>query len=253
MSRNQQNSTILRDSTNNKWNRTQEKLLQSWGEQAKGYKWMYNKSEHDYRWWNNIIGLMSIGMAFFTFIITALSAVFTRKIELIVTSIIASAASTALASFYKFFNFNEQADSFRNAGIEFQKFISDLELELASSRKDRTDGVEYMKWSQNKFNELVEKGPFIPNSAMKKFIKNFSDDKFSKPDVANQISSISVRHVTTGQTVRYTIDQLNDLEEGLDPKSKEAAKKFIEKLQTQVSTKDIRSNTPPIDDELSTQ
>jgi len=176
----------------NNWNSTQEKLLQNRGEQAKGYRWMHNKSCKKYTFWYNILGILTIIVTSASGTIAFIDVGINMTAITIVIGVFSyiGAVTSALS---KFMGLDILAEKHRKSAIKFHIFVSEIENQLAMRRCERKEGKVYMDAVKNHFNKLLEEAPAISEGVLSDFRKKFGDTAVSKPDVANGVDGIIIK------------------------------------------------------------
>lgn len=178
--------------TSNNWNSTQEKLLAERGEQAKGLKWMHEKSSHSLYSTYNILGVLNI--IFSSASGTGIFANFALNSTWVAILVgIMAYMAAILASIQKFLNLSKVSAEHKKISNQYQFLASEIEIQLALPRQDRLPGREYVETMQKKFNLLMTEAPEIPTTIVHLFEKRFGNRKIAKPDIANGIDPIQVR------------------------------------------------------------
>lgn len=178
-------------SINNKWNSTQEKVMQQRGEQALGYLWMHNKASKHFEWWNYFVGIIAI----ITGTTSGTGAIINIAFDSVILEIFigflayVSGASGALMTFL---SFEKKSGEHRQSATQFQAFVGEIKNQLAMKRCDRKSGNEYMEATRIQFDRLVSESPDIIQQILDQYTEKVGESEISKPDIANGVDTIII-------------------------------------------------------------
>jgi hypothetical protein len=210
----------------NNWNSVQEKLLQSRGEQAKGYRWMHNRSCKKYTFWYNVLGITTIVVTSASGTIAFVDVGVNMTAITIVIGVF-SYLGAITSSLSKFIGLRELAEKHRKSAIKLHVFISEIENQLSMKRCDRKDGKIYMEVIKNHFNKLLEEAPALGEGVLSEFRKKFGDTGISKPDIANGIDSIFIKATTASSKKEIDTSIQDEFESALKEQQKKSADESI--------------------------
>lgn len=156
----------------NSWSDKQEELLIKWYKESIGYYWKHNKSSLKYHFRDRIIGIPSTisnaitGTALFISLRENNNDI---TIQIIIACIII--LTTVFIAIQNFLGLSQLAEKHINASNRYRVFATSIETELSLSRKDRLNGIFFVKQTQKRFNELLEICPNITDDIEKKYKK----------------------------------------------------------------------------------
>jgi hypothetical protein len=180
----------------------QEIQLRSWAEKSLGLKWMLTKSYNYYLFFYKLIGIPVI-------ILTSVSGI-TQFIPLnnnntntntcnnslstadIIIGIILFIAS-ALKLLDQFLDFSGNAQKCKTSSDHLRELSEDIISQLVMRRKDRKPSKRLIKDVKNRFNDIQNNCPDIPQNIIDKFNKKFGNrDDIAKPVITGHIESIQI-------------------------------------------------------------
>lgn len=180
------------DIKNNGWNNTLERLLQQWGEQSKGFQWMYNKTSRKYERWNRILGFASIALGSTAGTLSFINLLFTGEAITILAGLSGYVASM-FGAMYQFLDLEKRVRQHKIFSIKYQNLATDIEYQLSLFRRDRLEGKKYMKEIKVLYDRYKGDAPPVPDDITHAFNKMFGEKNISKPDIAGEISKIIIK------------------------------------------------------------
>jgi len=170
------------------WSNEQEHVLKTWGEEAKGYAWMHNRTARWFNIWDKVITIPAIllpiiiGSSFFTEYTNILAVKITYGILLLILSGI-----TALQTYLEW---QKRATQHNEGAIQYQFYADDIEGELALPRSSRSLG--FYQRMREKRQTLFTSYPTIINRYEKQYKKRFGKTTIAKPTITDSITEIVI-------------------------------------------------------------
>lgn len=197
------------------WNTDQEKLLQHWGEQCKGLSWVHSHSAKKYKKLNDYTSISGIVFSGVAGAGTFVNIHCDTYVAIIVGCIaIASAISSGVN---KYLNYQQTSNLHRESSYKFQGLASEIEYQLATSRQYRTDSIKFIQECKELYDSLRGESPNVPDDIIKQFNNKFGESDIAKPEIANGISSITIRKISHDSTESNNpiIESTNKNKEGI--------------------------------------
>lgn len=185
-----------------KWTVEQENLLAEWCEKAACYRWLHDCAQKRYKSFSYALSLPVIILSTLTgtanFGVSSIipdSASGEGGIQVAdVTLIIGSLNLIAgiISTLQNFLRFSEGTESHRASSVQWSKFQRNIAVELAISRKDRIDPLEFINTQRSEYDRLIEQSPAIPDIIIKRFIEIFNESNIKKPDICDGITKCQI-------------------------------------------------------------
>jgi hypothetical protein len=157
------------------WHPQQEVILKTWGEQSACYRYMHHKAFHKFKKMSMRFTLPIIIISTVTGTANFAQETFPESWKSLAPAVIGTAnlLSAILTTILQFLKVNELMESHRVSSIQFGKLSRIIRLQLTLPIYERNqDGAEFVDYSWNEYDRLIEQSPSIP----RKIIKNFHSD-----------------------------------------------------------------------------
>jgi len=200
------NDEVANDSDNKKkmieWSYDNEEILAEWCDIAQCYKWL-NHHAHDY--YSSLHAWFTIPAITFS-TISGTASFASASIPIEFQSYAPMAIGTInimigiLTTIQQYLKVSELKESFRLAGISWDKYARNICIELSKSPSERIDAGTFLKFSRQEYDRLMESNQSIPPHIVAKFRRNFRGrtaeekkrfDLIKKPDICDVIVSIN--------------------------------------------------------------
>ena len=188
------------------WSPENESILVEWCDIGSVYKWLHTRAQQMYSklhaWFTIPAIVLSTISGTASFAQTSLPIAYQAYSPLAIGGLnIFIGIFSTVAQYMKISELNE---SFRVAGIAWDKYARNIRIELAKAPNERTDAYTFLKYSREEFDRLMETSPTIPPKVVVEFTKRFSGvspiglhdkvkmqrfDKLKKPDICDIIIS----------------------------------------------------------------
>jgi len=174
---------------NNGWNDKNEILIVSIGENAASYKWMHEKSNKKYSFYNTLTGLIIVILN--TTLLTQVITTSTDPVILILQKVIVFVV-TIMSIINNFLKFEERSTNHLNATKNFNELYHGIQQQMCMYRKDRSIASNYIKKILNVYDHLIIASPDVPESILNEFKKKFKNSDIQMPDIADKIQKIDI-------------------------------------------------------------
>lgn len=174
---------------NNGWNDKNEILIVSIGENAAAYKWMHEKSNSKYLFYNK---LLSITIIIFNTVLTTQTFIPNENEIIAISKKIFIYIVTLLSVVNNFLKYEELAANHLNAIKQFSEMYHDIQQQMCMYRKDRENASQYIKKVIKNYDTLIVTSPDINSSVLNEFKKKFKNSDISMPDIADKIQKIEI-------------------------------------------------------------
>lgn len=188
-----------------RWNPQIETVLQEWAEKAQSYRWLHHYSFNQYYVLNMkfivpIVILNSLaGISNF-----GLDAIFPeelRKYAILGVGAI-SILSGLLTTMSQYLQVPQTLEGHRQASISWGKFHRNLKTELALPQSDRAEVNDFLKFSRNELDRLLEQGPLIKSGAIQAYQRRFKMlEGYNHPEICNGLHNIDVFRDPTAEVL----------------------------------------------------
>lgn len=160
-----------KDKRINDWTLKKEKLLRYWQEECKLYNWLYRQNVEWYQKTNRYMSTSGILLSAITgtTLINQSSNTNSESDEILfIVFGLLSITSTFIQGVKEFMDYNGKISTNTLSARQNSSIVIDIEEQLNLSRKERTNGKEFMKNIKTRKNEIIQNGPMIPKSSWKK-------------------------------------------------------------------------------------
>lgn len=169
------------------WSTSQEELLYTWVEKAAGYRWLHMRSQEHYTFLNNVytypIVILSSLVGFGGILVNKQNPSYTENIVIYMLFSI-NFLIAVLSSLQKLHKYAEEAEKHTNQAVQYAKFYREINMELSIERKDRENGIVFIKNCKYKYDNLLNGGSSIHPTIIKQFNRSFPH-VVNRPDIAN--------------------------------------------------------------------
>lgn len=169
------------------WSSSQEDLLYTWVEKAAGYRWLHMRCYEYYTFLNNIytypIIILSSLAGFGGILINKQQNSYTENITIYMLFSM-NFLVAVLSSLQKLHKYAEEAEKHSNQAVQYAKFYREINMELSLDRKERENGVIFIKNCKYKYDNLLNSGNSIHLSVIKQFNRLFPHI-VNRPDITN--------------------------------------------------------------------
>lgn len=181
--------------TERSWSTAQEDLLFTWVEKSAGYRWLHTRAYEHYTLWNNMytypIVVLSTVAGFGGFVFNKQHPSAEDNMLLYVMFSL-NLVVAVLSSLQKLNRFAEQAEKHLSQSIQYAKFYREINMELSLERKDRENGIVYIKNCKYAYDNLLNSGGGIPTKIIRRFNRLFPN-VMNRPDIANGLFDLNCK------------------------------------------------------------
>lgn len=181
----------------NGWARQLEVLAAEWADKAACYRWMHEKTESNYSYYNMYFTIPVIILSTLTgtanFGVGSLlpDASLQKYASAIIGGI--SLVTGMISTVANFLRYAQASEAHRVAAISWGKFQRFISTELALHPNERMDAMSFLKMSRIELDRLIEQSPMIPNDIVKSFIREFKNkDDIKRPEIAGGIEHTKI-------------------------------------------------------------
>lgn len=199
------NNEVLTTSTQPiiEWDDHHEKILIDWADKAICYKWLHEKSQHEFakksRWFTIPVIIMSTLTGTANFAQDRIPAAYLNMATMLIGGV--NLIAGIITTIQQFLKINELNESHRVSAISWGKFHRNLHVELAKSPNERTQAIHLIKVAKEEYDRLIETSNPIPNHIVALFKKTFSGgemdenkqllfNELSKPEICDSLESV---------------------------------------------------------------
>ena len=177
------------------WKGEHEVILVEWADKAMCYRWLHGKSHQAYSntnaWYTIPVIIMSTVTGTANFAQDRFSDEVKPYMQMAIGAVnIFAGILTTIAQFLKVGELNE---AHRVSSISWDKFYRNIKVELAKSRKERTNVVHMLKMCKEEFDRLMETSPVIRDSVITSFKSTFKGKEnfkfIKKPEICDELIS----------------------------------------------------------------
>lgn len=188
--------------TKNTWSRDQEELLAEWSDKAACYRWLHDRTEKRFSWYNAVFTIPVIILSTLTGTANfGMDSIFPpefagyAQLGIGGVSLITGMISTVA----NFLRYAQGMEAHRVSGVSWGKLQRKIAVELALSPTQRVDSMDFLKLCRAELDRLIEQSPPIPDDVIQAFLKTFPDKNLRKPEICNQIEHT---HIYEGKDER---------------------------------------------------
>lgn len=158
--------------TNNtgNWNDKLEQAAKDIGDKSKSYKIMHIEQAQKTSTTYNQLMILGITLGPLSGIISGIGTVIESDTGPIlpIISMVIGFLSGIIVSIIKFGKYDEVSNANKQAAARYTGIESNVRRQLSLYRKDRVDAIEYMKWLENKYEEMFLSAPLLPEDVYDK-------------------------------------------------------------------------------------
>lgn len=178
---------------NNGWNDKNEKLIISIGENAASYKWMHEKCSSYYKFESSIISILIITLAVVLTTETIIpESYYDNNLPLFISKQVLTYIITILSIVQNFLKSEQKSEKHLNASLQFNDLYHDIQKQMCTYRRDRTNASVYLSENLKRYDSLVINNPEIINYIVKRFKNTFKNSNIALPDIADRIQKIEI-------------------------------------------------------------
>jgi hypothetical protein len=174
---------------NNGWNDKNETLIVSIGENAAAYKWMHERSNSQFSYYDKSLSVIII---IFNTILTTQTFITTESEIIDISKKIFIYIVTLLAVVNNFLKYKELSINHLNAIGDFSELYHDIQQQMCMYRKDRDNASRYIKSIIKTYDSLIVSCPDIPDSILSEFKKKFKNSDIEMADISDKIQKIEI-------------------------------------------------------------
>jgi hypothetical protein len=189
------------------WTEHHEKILIDWADKAVCYKWLHEKSQHEFakksRWFTIPVIVMSTLTGTANFAQDRIPSEYLNMATMLIGGV--NLIAGIITTIQQFLKINELNESHRVSAISWGKFHRNLHVELSKSPSERTQATHLIKVAKEEYDRLIETSNPIPNHIVALFKKTFSGgeidetplnpkqiifNELSKPEICDSLESV---------------------------------------------------------------
>jgi len=187
-----------------KWSIENEEMLVEWCDIGQCYKWLHMRAHMSYSgkqaWFTIPAIILSTVSGTASFAQESIPTEYQSMATMMIGTINISVG--ILTTIQQYLKISELNESHRISSIGWDKFARNIRIELAKTPDERMAAGDFLKYSRDEFDKLMEISPFVPDSVIDEFAKKVNDgdddDDMSKrtrkalvkPDIMNIITSV---------------------------------------------------------------
>jgi hypothetical protein len=203
-------STIMKVTNHQviEWTPHHEKILIEWADKAICYKWLHEKSQHEFakksRWFTIPVIIMSTVTGTANFAQDKIPPEYLSVATMLIGAV--NLIAGIITTIQQFLKINELNESHRVSAISWGKFQRNLHVELAKAPSERTQAIHLIKVAKEEYDRLIETSNPIPNHIVRLFKTTFSGgeeidstpltnkqaifNELSKPEICDSLESV---------------------------------------------------------------
>jgi hypothetical protein len=190
------------------WTPHHEKILIEWADKAVCYKWLHEKSQHEFakksRWFTIPVIIMSTVTGTANFAQDRIPPDYLNAATMLIGAV--NLIAGIITTIQQFLKINELNESHRVSAISWGKFHRNLHVELAKAPSERTQAIHLIKVAKEEYDRLIETSNPIPNHIVRLFKDTFSGgeeldstpltnkqaifNELSKPEICDSLESV---------------------------------------------------------------
>lgn len=176
----------------NKWNTSQEKILQDWGEQCKSLSWMHYQASKKYKKYNTRLNIASIILSGIAGTGSFINVECDSYLSLTLGTL-AMLSSISIAS-NQFLKFNELYVKHKQSSNKFLGLANEIEYQMAFERENRQEPSKFIEDCKKLYDTIISESLDVPDSIIEKYNKTFTNSELTKPQIANGVYVIDIRN-----------------------------------------------------------
>ena len=175
------------------WTSQLEEVIAKSGEECRGYAWIHQKSEVVYSRYESMVSIPVIVLSTVGGFLSAASGSVlpsTPEMNMVFGGI--SVAVGILQTLSSKFGWAKRSEGHRVAYLSYSEMFNFIDVELKLDRSERMNPEELIKMVRETMKRLASTSPPMPESILKRFKKEFHEEKVSKPAEANGLVKITI-------------------------------------------------------------
>jgi len=248
----EQSAAITATNTRDFWKEEEESLLRQWADKAQCYQWMHMRSHTIYTRKNALYTIPVIIISTITGTANFAQERFSEEQKPYVAMTIGSLSIIAgiISTVSQFLKISELNESHRVASLSWGKFYRNIKTELSRHPLDRSTPKEFIKYSQEEYDRLVEISPFMPKRVMEMFNMKFKKNlDLTKPEVCDVLSATQVFELSDDERRRIA-REFEAVEEAIEDVVQESSEVLAKKAKFAETFFEINGRQPT-EDEIS--
>jgi hypothetical protein len=248
----EQPAAITATNTRDFWKEEEESLLRQWADKAQCYQWMHMRSHTIYTRKNALYTIPVIIISTITGTANFAQERFSEEQKPYVAMTIGSLSIIAgiISTVSQFLKISELNESHRVASLSWGKFYRNIKTELSRHPLDRSTPKEFIKYSQEEYDRLVEISPFMPKRVMEMFNMKFKKNlDLTKPEVCDVLSATQVFELSDDERRRIA-REFEAVEEAIEDVVQESSEVLAKKAKFAETFFEINGRQPT-EDEIS--
>lgn len=248
----EQPAVLTATNTRDFWKEEEESLLRQWADKAQCYQWMHMRSHTIYTRKNALYTIPVIIISTITGTANFAQERFSEEQKPYVAMTIGSLSIIAgiISTVSQFLKISELNESHRVASLSWGKFYRNIKTELSRHPLDRSPPKEFIKYSQEEYDRLVEISPFMPKRVMEMFNMKFKKNlDLTKPEVCDVLSATQVFELSDDERRRIA-REFEAVEEAIEDVVQESSEVLAKKAKFAETFFEINGRQPT-EDEIS--
>jgi len=248
----EQPAVLTATNTRDFWKEEEESLLRQWADKAQCYQWMHMRSHTIYTRKNALYTIPVIIISTITGTANFAQERFSEDQKPYVAMTIGSLSIIAgiISTVSQFLKISELNESHRVASLSWGKFYRNIKTELSRHPLDRSPPKEFIKYSQEEYDRLVEISPFMPKKVMEMFNMKFKKNlDLTKPEVCDVLSATQVFELSDDERRRIA-REFEAVEEAIEDVVQESSEVLAKKAKFAETFFEINGRQPT-EDEIS--
>jgi anthranilate/para-aminobenzoate synthase component II len=192
------------------WTSGIETLISNLAQEAVKYKTLHEKDAHNANINHNRAMYVALALGPISGVVASIGAVMhpeENKLFPILEICLGFLSGIVIGSI-KVAKFQEKSTTHKIASAKYTSMISNIKFQLALPAEFRDDPVEFMKWVENKYDELLLQSPLISEKTNKISCNN--DIESGIPDRKSmRFNSTLTKNPATNTSLQYEINRLN--------------------------------------------
>jgi hypothetical protein len=168
------------------WAPPQERILKKWAETASSYRFLHNTCHFSWKRWSIGFSLPVIILSTLTgaanFSMQSFPENWRTTMPLIIGGV--NVIAGIIATVGRFLRVDELTEGHSVSCIGFGKLARNITVELSLPVEERSsDGKDFLTFCRAEFDRLIEQSPSIHPKVAQKFMNQFKDHAFQKPEI----------------------------------------------------------------------
>lgn len=176
------------------WYKETEDLMKCWGEKAGNLASIHNYEKKKWRQTGNKMAIVSI---IITTLNSSLSLSTTNSeyyIYIMYFTGILSLFSSIIQAFKELYKPEKKYSEHNLYAKELFNLYRSIKIQLALRKEDRIQANEYIKWVYKLYDKLTNDSPYITNSTIEHFKKQFKEYESATPDICENDLIITINN-----------------------------------------------------------